>query len=202
MHDTKFWMQLWTPSWCADPPPWTTRSICAWTEATTTQRARPQCATTNTSVTLASVPDSLLMRQTRSGIRRGVGLSNAPSRGCRSSEAFWSDTRCMTRTTSGYCNSRALSSGPASGTLSKHRPLIEIGSKRETPQWRSCPSTWAWPRSQWLGWSREREVATRPSERPPSAPSADSANRTRPPPSDLPHTRSAIAFRRVTVGIG
>jgi len=41
------WMQLWTPSWCADPPPWTTRSICAWTEATTTQRARPQCATTN-----------------------------------------------------------------------------------------------------------------------------------------------------------
>ena len=123
------WMQLWTPSWCADPPPWTTRSICAWTEATTTQRARPQCATTNTSVTLASVPDSLLMRQTGSGIRRGVGLSSAPSRGCRSSEAFWSDTRCMTRTTSGYCNSRALSSGPASGTLSKHRPLIEIDSK-------------------------------------------------------------------------
>ena len=124
------WMQLWTPSWCADPPPWTTRSICAWTEATTTQRARPQCATTNTSVTLASVPDSLLMRQTGSGIRRGVGLSSAPSRGCRSSEAFWSDTRCMTRTTSGYCNSRALSSGRASGTLSKHRPLIEIGSSR------------------------------------------------------------------------
>ena len=98
-------------------------------EATTTQRARPQCATTNTSVTLASVPDSLLMRQTGSGIRRGVGLSSAPSRGCRSSEAFWSDTRCMTRTTSGYCNSRALSSGRASGTLSKHRPLIEIDSK-------------------------------------------------------------------------
>ena len=88
VHDTKFWMQLWTPSWCADPPPWTTRSICAWAEATTTQRARPQCATTNTSVTLASVPDSRLMRQTGSGIRRGVGLSNAPSRGCRSSEAF------------------------------------------------------------------------------------------------------------------